>query len=44
MIWETLTNRFVVSNFSRRKISRLIKSFIGVKINKISHGKYQKIS
>ena len=31
-------------DFSRRKISRLIKSFIGVKINKISHGKYQKIS
>lgn len=31
-------------DFSRRKISRLIKSLIGVKINKISHGKYQKIS
>ena len=31
-------------DFSHRKISRLIKSFIGVKINKISHGKYQKIS
>ncbi len=34
----------VKNDFSRRKISRLIKSFIGVKINKISHGKYQKIS
>ena len=31
-------------DFSRRKISRLLKSLIDVKINKISHGKYQKIS